>query len=328
MRNLRDGGLWLCLTLALSAQQLPKPRLPTNLPAAVPGADKIRSLPKTPGQAAREVKQEEVSQLMAKALASNDPEEQARIYTQILLIDPNNTVAFQGRKDALEKIDKMRAEQAQRQAEEAQRQAQTAQQVEESLAKERTRRESLKKAEDAFLAGQTEAAARYLEPGKKAAPNDPEIQNLDALIQRDLAAKRRTMYLLIAGGVVLVLAAVLILVFRLRNRDPYLEIIQGDGRGKRYAIDKDVVAIGAVAQDGAGKNDIVIRDADRMVSRFHCEIHRRGRKIWLIDCESANGTWVDRRAAPPNKPVRVKNGAHIDLAGACVLRLGYERRKK
>jgi predicted component of type VI protein secretion system len=65
-----------------------------------------------------------------------------------------------------------------------------------------------------------------------------------------------------------------------------------------------------------------------MISRFHCEIHRRGRKLWLIDCESANGTWVDRRQAPANQPIRLKSGAHIDLAGTCMLRVGYERRKK
>jgi hypothetical protein len=258
---------------------------------------------------------------MAKALASQDPEEQARLYTQILLINPNNTVAFQGRKEALEKIE-------QRKAEQAQRQAQTAQQVEESLNRERTRRESLKKAEDAFLAGNAEAAARYLEPGKKVAPADPEIQSLDTLIQRELSARRRKTYLLIGGGIAVVLGAVIFLILRLRNRDPYVEIIQGDGKGKRYALDKEVVAIGAVPQDGSGKNDIVVRDPDRMISRFHCELHRRGCKIWLIDCESANGTWVDRRPAPPNKPVRVKSGAHIDLAGTCTLRLGFERRQK
>jgi hypothetical protein len=321
MLHAHHGYLLGILALAAYSQSLPKPRLPSNLPAAVPGADKLRSLPKTPGQAVREVKQEEEAELMAKALASQDPEEQARLYTQILLINPNNTVAFQGRKEALEKIEKQKAEEAQRQIE-------TAQKVEESLAVERTRRESLKKSEDAFLAGNAEAAERYLAPGKKVAPNDPEIQNLDALIQRELSAQRRTRYLFIAGGVVVVLAVVALLLIRLRNRDPYVEIIQGDGKGKRFAIEQDHIGIGAVAQDGAGKNDIVVRDVERMISRFHCEIHRRGRKLWLIDCESANGTWVDRRQAPANQPIRLKSGAHIDLAGTCMLRVGYERRKK
>lgn len=321
LRRARYGRLLLWVALPLAAQTLPQPKIPTNIPAIVPGADKIRSIPQTPGQAAREGKQDAVSQLMAKALASKDPEEQARLYTEILLLDPNNTVAFQGRKEALEKIDKQKAE-------ETQRKAQTAQEVEESLGKEKTRLESLRKAEEAFLAGHVEAADRYLAPGRKAAPNDPEIQNLDGLIQRELGARQRRNWFLIGGGIVVGLAAIVLLVVVLRNRDPYLEIVHGEGKGKRYAIDKDLIAIGAVAQDGAGKNDIVVRDVERMISRFHCEVHRRGRKVWLIDCESANGTWVDRRQAPPNKAIRIKNGAHVDLAGTCTLRLGFERRKK
>ncbi len=321
LRRAIPGCLALLLVLPCLPQSLPKPRLPTNIPAIVPGANKIRSIPKTPSQVFREAKQGEVSQLMAKALASKDPEEQARLYTEILILDPNNTAAFQGRKDALEKIEK-------RQADEDQRQAQTAQQVEESLGKEKTRRESLKKAEDAFLAGKVEAADRYLAPGKKVAPEDPDIQNLDALIQRELGAQKRKTWFLIGGGIVLGLAAVVLLILYLRIRDPYIEIVSGEGKGKRYAIDKDHISIGAVAQDGAGKNDIVVRDVERMISRFHCEIHRRGRKVFLIDCESANGTWVDRRQVAPNKALRIKNGAHIDLAGTCTLRLGFERRKK
>jgi hypothetical protein len=321
LRRSTPGCLALLLVLPCLSQSLPKPRLPTNLPAAVPGADKIRSIPQTPGQAVREVKQEEVSQLMAKALASKDPEEQARLYTEILLLDPNNTVAYQGREKALEKVEKQKAD-------EIERKAKTAQHVEESLGKEKTRRESLKKAEDAFLAGKVEAADRYLAPGKKVAPEDPDIQNLDALIQRELGSQKRKMWFLIGGGIALGLVAIVLLILYLRVRDPYIEIVSGEGKGKRYAIDKDLICIGAVAQDGAGKNDIVVRDVERMISRFHCEIHRRGRKVFLIDCESANGTWVDRRPAPPNKALRIKNGAHIDLAGTCTLRLGFERRKK
>jgi len=318
----------LLLAASLAAQSLPKPRLPSSLPAAVPGADKLRSIPRTPGQVLREVRQESESELMAKALASNDPEEQVRLYTRILLINANNTVAFQGRKDALERIEKGEAETAQRQAEAAQREAETTQKVEESLNTERARRDSLKKAEEAFLAGNVEAAARLLGPGKKAAPNDPDIQNLDGLIQGELDSRERTRWLLIGGGGVLLAALVVVLLLRIRNRDPHLEVIAGDGKGKRYPMDKDLLAIGAVAQDGAGKNDVVVRDHERMVSRFHCEVHRRGRKLWLIDCESANGTWVDRRQAPPNKPVRLKSGSRIDLAGSTTLRVGFERRKK
>ena len=96
----------------------------------------------------------------------------------------------------------------------------------------------------------------------------------------------------------------------------------------RCVADQGVAHIGAVAADGGNKNEIVGRDLDRQISRFHCEIHKHNGKFYVIDSGSANGTRVDGNRAAAGKPLRLKSGARIDLAGTCVLRLLLEKAPK
>ena len=317
----RAAALLVVLWVTLSPAQIQRPNIPTSVPSAIPGVGPVPNVPTSTSQAANDAKQAEVTKLMAKALASKDPDEQVKLYTEILLLDPSNSVAYQARKEAQDKSDQAKANQSQQQA-------QRAQQVEDAVNRETTRRGALKKAEEAYLAGNTDVAAKQVAIAKNAAPNDPEVEKMDALVQDQVAANRRKLYLLIAAGVVVVLALVIFVIVKLRNQDPYLEIVAGDGKGKRFPIEQDVIHIGAVAQDASGKNEIVVRDVERMISRFHCEIHRRGKKLYLVDCESANGTWVDNEAVRPGKPVRLKSGSRVELARTAALQLGFEKRKK
>ena len=178
----------------LPAQRLPKVRLPTRVPANVPGASEIRSAPRTPGQAISRAKRERVQDLMREAMATDDPEEQKRIYTQILIIDPNNTVAFQGRTNAFAKIEEQ-------QAEELEYAEQENFLIDQSLQNEQVRRTSVKNAENAFMRGDIDIAEEEIEKAKAVAPDDPEVQRMDVLIQDRLAARRRTTYILIGVGV-------------------------------------------------------------------------------------------------------------------------------
>ncbi|MDA1315945.1 MAG: FHA domain-containing protein [Acidobacteria bacterium] len=309
------------LAAPIGAQRLPKVRLPSSLPANVPGASELRSAPKTPGQAASRLRREEVQDLMKDALASDDPEEQARIYTKILLIDPNNTVAFQGRKDALAKME-------QTQSEELERSEQENVLVEQSLQGEQVRRTSVKNAKDAFMRGDIDTAEFEIEKAKAVAPEDTEVQRMDLLIQDRLAERRRTTYILVAVGVLALIGLIAFIIIRMRSRDPYVEIIAGQQKGKIIPVDGKLLKIGAVEQDGGDKNDVALPDVERMISRFHCEIHRRGRKLFLIDVGSANGTFLEKKQLEPGKPFPLKRGSRIDLAGTCAMRVGYERRKK
>ncbi len=130
-----------------------------------------------------------------------------------------------------------------------------------------------------------------------------------------------------AGAIALI--GIIVLFFRTRGKkEPYLEVIDGLDKGKRYNLDQEVIHIGAVAQDGGNKNEIVVRDVEHMISRFHCEIHKHNGRFFLIDCGSANGTSVDRKPAKAGKPVQLKNGARLDLGGTSTFRLGFERPKK
>ena len=47
----------------------------------------------------------------------------------------------------------------------------------------------------------------------------------------------------------------------------------------------------------------------------------------MIDCNSANGTRLDKKRVRSDEPQRLKNGARLELAGTTTLRFGLERRK-
>ena len=88
-----------------------------------------------------------------------------------------------------------------------------------------------------------------------------------------------------------------------------LELTRGFEEGRLYPIDKDLVRIGAVAQNGAQKNDIVIQDMEHSISRFHCEVARKNGQLYVTDLKSSNGTRLNggnaasgaTGAAPPGK---------------------------
>ena len=178
------------------------------------------------------------------------------------------------------------------------------------------------------MRGDIDTALLEIEKAKAVAPNDPEVQRMDRLIQDRVSSRHRMTYIAIGVGIVLLIGLIAFLVIRMRRRDPYVEIVSGQQKGKFIPIDGKLLKIGAVEEDGGDKNDLAVPDIERMISRFHCEIHRRGRKLFLIDVGSANGTFVERKQIEPGKPIPLKSGSRIDLAGTCALRVGYERRKK
>ena len=115
--------------------------------------------------------------------------------------------------------------------------------------------------------------------------------------------------ILIVIGVTVLLAALIWTIIYLRRPDPYVEVLSGMERGRRHPFDGDLLRIGAVQEDGGEVNDVVVHDADRSVSRFHCEIHRRGSKYFLIDLGSSNGTFLDGKELKPGKPFRIKRAS-------------------
>jgi hypothetical protein len=274
-----------------------------------------------PGQAEEKARRDKVSELTAKSLQTTDPREQVQINTEILKLDPANLVAYNALKSAQGEIEKAKAQQGQQEMS-------AHQQVEQSQAKEAARRDGLKKAENALVAGDLKTAADQLTAVHRLAPNDPEAQILLARVNKQFADRRRFWYTLAAVALAGLSALVALLLIRRGKKEAYLEVVSGTEQGKRFLFAGDVLHIGAVKQDGGSNNEVVVQDSERLISRFHCEVHRHGSKFYLFDVNSANGTFVDKRRIKPGERVRLKKGSRVDLAGACSLRLAFDRKTK
>ena len=308
------------------------PPAPTvTAPGGTPaGVTPPAPMPGFPGaaQPAGNPHEKEISKLTQQALSTSDPEQQIKIYDRILGLDPNNIVAYNARKDAQDKVDKMKAE-ATRQEEERQRaDAENRTKEERAQANGVAKQEALKQTQSSFLAGDLKAAASNLAVAKRIDPSDPEVQRWDALIGKQARAQRVKTYALYGAGVLVPVGLLALLILTRGKKDAYLEVVHGLEEGKKYNLDQDVVHIGAVEQDGGTKNEIVVHDVEHTISRFHCEVHRHDGKLYIFDCNSANGTYLDGHRVPPGRPVRLKSGARLKLADACTLRLGFEKRKK
>ena len=162
--------------------------------------------------------------------------------------------------------------------------------IEQSLQNEVRRREAFQKAEEAFLADDLDTAEQQIAIAREAAPGDPDVQQLDGMIQERLESRFRLRVILIVIGVSVLVGVLVWTIIWLRRRDPYVEVVSGMERGRRHPFDGELLRIGAVQEDGGEQNDMVVHDADRSISRFHCEVHRRGNRYFLIDLGSSNGT--------------------------------------
>lgn len=285
----------------------------TPAPEPIPGG--------AAGSSAAGVHQKEIADLIDRAVHSSDLQEQVTLYSRILELDPNNLVAYNGRKDAQDKLDALQAQQSQQQQKQQQERTQSQQ-------NEAAKREALQQAETAFLSYDIRAARSHLNIAKKIDPSDPEVQRLDALI-----ARHETLWLIqiiaaIALGILIVVGVVILFLRRRGPKQPYLEIVDGPEKGKRYLINQEVLHLGAVAQEGGNQNEVVISDPLRSVSPFHCEVRQHEGKLYVLDCDSANGTFLNGRRIHSREPVLLKKGARLRLAEACSLRLVFLPMKK
>ena len=300
------------------AIQPPPPAVP--VPAAAP------AVPAMPAPAAPNPNDARIKQLTAQSFTTTDPQQQKQIYEEILKLDPNNVMAANGYQQAQQKLDADNAARARQQVQEQQQsQAEEQNQAQAEAARQQ--------AQDAFLAGDLGKAHTQIGIAEKSLSNQPPQLPLrlavDELRDRiESAIRARTRFRMIWGGVGIsaLIGMIALLWTRSGKKDAYLEVISGLDKGRKFNLDQDVMHIGAIAEDGGNKNEIVIRDLERQISRFHCEIHKRAGKFFLIDCGSANGTRLDGRRLAPGKPVRVKSGARVELAGTSALRLGFGKK--
>ncbi len=290
-------------------------------PPSSPAETALLAQQRTQQQQADEDRQnkQRVASLMALALSTSDPAKQMELYNQVVQIDPSNAPAVQGYKDAQTKLQTTQASQAQQQAAEVNQQH-------DALTKDQQVNESLVKAQSAFLAGHLSEAGMALGVAERLAPDNPVVRDLRSRISATNSLHTRLLYL--SGGAgLLALAAAIALFFRRRrqHRYPMLEITAGMDAGEQFSVQKDLVRIGAVAQDGGQKNDIVVRDVDRAISRFHCEIAKKNGQLYVTDLKSSNGTKLGGVPLQPGQPALLRRGDRILLADAVELRFGYAR---
>jgi hypothetical protein len=303
--------------VAVAPAAVPPVAAPASASSANANANTAAQIIAAQQQSAQQeaLKRQKASELMTQAIRTSDPVEQERLYTQVIQLDPTILAAYQGVKDAQAK-------------QEAQRKEAEKQQVAQNEAKrnEARKEDALNRAEQAFLRGDFQTASGLLAIAEQIDPGDGRVRGLRSKINEAMSQGSRLRYLLLGGGLLGVGGLSTFFLLRRGRKQGYLEIVSGLERGHRYDLNQSLVRIGAIGQDGAGKNDIVIRDVEHMISRFHCEIHSQDGKFYVIDCNSANGTRVDKKRVR-GEPQRLKNGAQLELGGTTTLRFGLERRK-
>jgi hypothetical protein len=263
-----------------------------------------------------------VASLMSQALSTSDPQQQMAAYSQVVQIDPSNAAAVQGYKEAQQKLQSQQ---------ETQTKASTTAVTEQKEAQSREQQASsaLSQAQTAFLGGHLGAASNALSVVERLSPDNPLARDLRSRIGAAQALRSR-LYFLGSGVGLLALAGIVAMWLRRRKmqRFPVLELTRGLDQGQVYPIDKDLIRIGAVAQDGGQRNEVLIRDIDHAVSRFHCEIIKRDGQLYVSDLNSSNGTRVNGASVKPGNPVPLRKGNRILLANTVELRFGYDRGAK
>ena len=128
--------------------------------------------------------------------------------------------------------------------------------------------DALNRAEQSFLRGDFQTASGLLAIAEQIDPGDGRVRNLRSRINEAMSQGSRLRYLLLGGGLLGAGGLSTWLLLRHGRKQGYLEVVSGLESGHRYDLNQPLVRIGAIVQDGAGKNDIVIRDVEHWSRAF------------------------------------------------------------
>jgi hypothetical protein len=163
------------------------------------------------------------------------------------------------------------------------------------------------------------AAVTALASARMLLPNDPRVAIAGRAVDRANWVQRIRGYSLI-GLFVLVTGGLLAFLRGLRKqKQPILNILSGPLMGRQFPLDQEVVHIGAIRGDADHKNDLVIEDETKRISRFHCYIAKRKEKYYVVDKNTHNGTFVNGRRIGGGLEVPIRKGDRLDLAHVCVI---------
>ena len=88
---------------------------------------------------------------------------------------------------------------------------------------------------------------------------------------------------------------------------------------REIALDADRISMGR-------GSDADLRFDDDGLSRLHATIHRDGEKIWILDENSTNGTFVNGEKVPP-AGTSLDDGDRVKIGHYTDLRIRFEREK-
>jgi len=315
----------------VEALALPKgPELPPHIPAPVPTAPPPTAatsptapamvIPFMPGQSPEEKAREtQVRSLTTEALNSSSPEDSIRINKQILVLDPADMPAQQRLDKAQAEVD---ASNALKEHGIELNHASAA-----KLEENASRRDALLlETQDALLHDNTGQARDKLNDAQRMGALGPEVDHLQSIIET--RTRNRIMLWVGLGGISgigIIFAGIFLWRRRRQVIVTYLVALDGPEKGKRYLLNQEVTHLGGVAMDGSKKNEVIVRDPDRLVSRFHCEVHKRRNACYVIDLDSSNGTFLKNQRLAPGVPARMRDGDRLSLARAASFKLQFER---
>ena len=101
--------------------------------------------------------------------------------------------------------------------------------------------------------------------------------------------------------------AVLLLTKRGGSTEYRIQGVSGEYAGRRFPI-KGVVRLGRSGGHGS------LRFSNPRISSLHCQLVQKGMELYLMDCRSSNGTFLNGVRIAPDQPVRVKPGDSFCLA--------------
>jgi hypothetical protein len=299
-----------------------KPPPPPPPAAVVPAA--AQAPPVTPPNALTPTQQADkdrmVKQAREKSLTrdttAQGAEERAELWKMVLIIDGSDTEARMGFDQAQKDIDAAHA-----------RDSAVQKSREDAVA---AKRDKLRQAETALDAGDLKTADTQVDDVLSTAPDDPRALSLKATIadKRKSAATRKKM--LILGAIILAVAVagglLLMQLIRAKRehdkearaaaaaRKAILKVVDGVGRGKLIALDKDVFRIGAaMGTKPEEQNDLVLSDSDSAISRYHCSIIKKDGGFWLVD-SSLNGTSLNEQKLDRGEDHNLEDGDEFVLA--------------
>ncbi|MEO6209301.1 MAG: FHA domain-containing protein [Gemmatimonadaceae bacterium] len=301
-----------------------KKKPPPPPPAAAPAAAAAQAPPVTPPNALSPEqaadKDRLIKQAREKALNRDTTvagaEERAELFKMVLIIDGSDTEARMGFDQAQKDIDAAHA-----------RDAASQKSKEDAVA---AKRDKLRAAETALDAGDLKTADSQVDDVLSTAPDDPRAVSLKAAIadKRKSAATRRKLFIIGAIVLAVAVAGVLLVIQLLRAkrdhdkdaraaaaaRKAILKVVDGVGRGKLIALDKDVFRIGAAMGDKPEEqNDLVLSDSESVISRYHCSIIRKDGGFWLVD-SSQNGTSLNDQKLDRGEDHNLDDGDEFVLA--------------